>query len=348
MQQKQLPKPNFGGQASFRSLDKTFSLPASSMSSSLSSSYTNEIGPLVKVELEAEEALETVYWVGPSEQSRELVPETFTAGADLGVDEMCSGEVMSHDQYPQSKSSTLFTGIPRPVTSGRLGLNSSHQGMGPPKLDTAWIISPGSSIDGSREGQPEDNIMARTSSSNQVDNNSMPAPRRRSVSDSVMLGGGMLEKSGGLPVTYAPGTREVSPALAAKRRRRRCHHPGCTKYYQDGTTKMCISHGGGHRCKHPGCTKAARDQIYCCFHGGGPRCQFPGCTKSALGKDYLCAGHGGGNRCKAPSCKKLAQSARVPYCVRHGKGRKCQIPDCVEMAETRSVFCGDHHHYENA
>ena len=79
---------------------------------------------------------------------------------------------------------------------------------------------------------------------------------------------------------------------------RYCQQEGCGTPAQ-GSTKYCISHGGGPRCQHEGCGTSARGSTkYCISHGGGPRCQHEGCGKSAQGSTKYCARHGGGPRCQ--------------------------------------------------
>jgi hypothetical protein len=70
---------------------------------------------------------------------------------------------------------------------------------------------------------------------------------------------------------------------------------GCNKCAQ-GSTKLCISHGGGRRCKVLGCLKGARDRNFCANHGGGRRCHIESCAKSAVGGSDSCTLHGGGKK----------------------------------------------------
>jgi len=93
-------------------------------------------------------------------------------------------------------------------------------------------------------------------------------------------------------------------------------HPDCEKRGQ-GTTYLCIAHGGGKRCVQPGCKKSALGKTNLCIaHGGGKRCVHPDCKKGAQGKTDLCAAHGGGKRCVHPDCEKCAQG-KTDLCKRH-------------------------------
>jgi len=121
---------------------------------------------------------------------------------------------------------------------------------------------------------------------------------------------------------------------------RTCQHPGCQKCAQ-GSTKFCISHGGGRRCTVPGCAKGARDKFFCAAHGGGKRCNFPQCTKAAVGGSFRCTSHGGGKRCKIPDCPRSAQSS-TDFCVRHGGGRKCKHEGCTKVSRGKTSFCASH------
>jgi hypothetical protein len=47
-----------------------------------------------------------------------------------------------------------------------------------------------------------------------------------------------------------------------------CEVEGCDKVSR-GSSKRCISHGGGKRCRFEGCETAARTLGFCKLHGGG-------------------------------------------------------------------------------
>ena len=121
---------------------------------------------------------------------------------------------------------------------------------------------------------------------------------------------------------------------------KRCEEPGCLKFPQ-GSTRFCISHGGGRRCTFENCTKGARDRFFCAAHGGGRRCSFENCTKSAVGGSQMCATHGGGRKCNFEGCNKSAQSPTA-FCVTHGGGRKCSKPGCTKVSRGKTAFCAAH------
>jgi len=110
---------------------------------------------------------------------------------------------------------------------------------------------------------------------------------------------------------------------------RRCEAVGCQKFAQ-GSTKFCISHGGGRRCTFYGCSKGARDKYFCAAHGGGKRCIASGCNKSAVGTTNACTAHGGGRKCQYDGCQKSAQSPTI-FCVKHGGGRTCKHEGCSKV-----------------
>ena len=119
-----------------------------------------------------------------------------------------------------------------------------------------------------------------------------------------------------------------------------CSFDGCNKCAQ-GSTKFCISHGGGRRCKAIGCLKGARDRNFCANHGGGKRCKEIGCNKSAVGSTDLCTSHGGGKKCGHDNCTKSAQSPSF-FCARHGGGRKCRVENCIKVARGKTLYCSSH------
>ena len=121
---------------------------------------------------------------------------------------------------------------------------------------------------------------------------------------------------------------------------KRCEEPGCLKFPQ-GSTRFCISHGGGRRCTFENCTKGARDRFFCAAHGGGRRCSVEQCTKSAVGGSQMCATHGGGRKCSFEGCTKSAQSPTA-FCVTHGGGRKCSKPGCTKVSRGKTAFCAAH------
>lgn len=134
------------------------------------------------------------------------------------------------------------------------------------------------------------------------------------------------------PVSSPTYKRGVSTRL--------CERPGCGKCAQ-GSTSLCIAHGGGRRCTFPNCNKGARDKFFCAAHGGGKRCKVDGCKKAAAGGTDLCTAHGGGRRCSVANCTKSAQSA-TPYCVKHGGGRQCSVEGCEKVARGRTANCASH------
>jgi hypothetical protein len=121
---------------------------------------------------------------------------------------------------------------------------------------------------------------------------------------------------------------------------KRCEEPGCFKFPQ-GSTRFCISHGGGRRCTFENCTKGARDRYFCAAHGGGRRCGAENCAKSAVGGSNMCATHGGGRKCGIDGCSKSAQSP-TPFCVMHGGGKKCTKAGCTKVARGKTSFCAAH------
>ena len=133
-----------------------------------------------------------------------------------------------------------------------------------------------------------------------------------------------------LPVGKAPTNNTV----------KRCEEPGCLKFPQ-GSTRYCISHGGGRRCTFENCTKGARDRFFCAAHGGGRRCSVENCSKSAVGGSQMCATHGGGRKCSFEGCTKSAQSPTA-FCVTHGGGRKCSKPGCSKVSRGKTAFCAAH------
>ena len=65
-----------------------------------------------------------------------------------------------------------------------------------------------------------------------------------------------------------------------------------------------------------GCGKGAEGSSFLCVtHGGGKRCTVEGCTKKDQGRG-LCKGHGGGRRCTAAQCDKSAK-AGTDLCNSH-------------------------------
>lgn len=135
-----------------------------------------------------------------------------------------------------------------------------------------------------------------------------------------------------LPITTKVPTGNTNP--------KRCEEPGCFKFPQ-GSTRYCISHGGGRRCTFENCTKGARDRYFCAAHGGGRRCATANCGKSAVGGSHLCATHGGGRKCNFEGCSKSAQSP-TSFCVMHGGGKKCNVPGCTKVSRGKTQFCASH------
>ena len=140
--------------------------------------------------------------------------------------------------------------------------------------------------------------------------------------------------------SYCLSLGKVPTLLVGSLSNKRCEEPNCFKFPQ-GSTRFCISHGGGRRCTYKDCSKGARDRFFCATHGGGRRCVADFCSKSAVGGSQLCASHGGGRKCTFDGCGKSAQSP-TPFCVMHGGGKKCQMVGCTKVSRGKTQFCASH------
>ena len=143
------------------------------------------------------------------------------------------------------------------------------------------------------------------------------------------------------PGTAKAGSRSSGGAGKKAEGFKKCtHFAGCRRVSQ-GSTGLCIAHGGGRRCEAEGCTRGARDKHLCSAHGGGRRCIIEGCGKAAVGGSPQCTSHGGGRRCGFEGCGKSAQSATA-FCVRHGGGKQCCEPGCERVARGTTDRCAAH------
>jgi len=84
------------------------------------------------------------------------------------------------------------------------------------------------------------------------------------------------------------------PALQGSKycSKHKCSRAHCIKTSQ-GSSKLCIGHGGGKRCNGQGCNKAAQGATkFCVLHGGGKRCEIDLCPHSAISGSKYCTRHG--------------------------------------------------------
>lgn len=163
-----------------------------------------------------------------------------------------------------------------------------------------------------------------------------------SYANSSQLGAKKVSALGPLLSDFSGNSTDNDQAklMMRKKRRRMCINGSCEKFAQ-GTTKFCVSHGGGRRCAFEHCKKSAAGITkYCIGHGGGKRCCKPNCPKSAISPFMFCFAHGGGRRCKVEGCQKGARGS-TQFCIGHGGGRRCKITNCGR-SDQGSGFCIGH------